>query len=131
MNPLSRRELLWASGLGFGSLALSYLLASEGQSAETKGADLKPKKPHFTPKAKSVILLVQNGGPSQMDLFDPKPQLTKKAGQSFTAETFQKGNTDKLLASPLKFKKYGKCGTEMAEILPHLGGVADDFCLVR
>jgi hypothetical protein len=131
---LSRRDLLRASGLGFGSLVLSYLLHSEKVAAAEKSAnaaDLRPKPPHFPPRAKSVIMLVQNGGPSQMDLLDPKPDLNKQAGKTFSAETFQQGNVDKLLPSPLTFRRYGHCGTEMAEILPHLGGVADDYCLVR
>ena len=133
-NSLSRRALLRASSLGFGSLALSYLLnATEAQAdvPAIAGADLRPKKPHFAARAKSVIMLVQNGGPSQMDLLDPKPDLNKQAGKTFSAETFQQGNVDKLLPSPLPFRRYGHCGTEMAEILPHLGSVADDFCLVR
>ncbi len=133
-RPLSRREMLRTSGMGFGSLALSYLLNMEALPAAESlihRVDLRPKQPHFKPQATSVVLLVQNGGPSQMDLLDPKPELARQAGKTFTAETFQQGNVDKLLASPLKFKKYGHCGTEMAEILPHLGGVADDFCLLR
>ena len=91
-NPhiLSRRELLKNSGLGFGSLALASLLNSEGLFAADSGdapqagklfSDLLPRKGHFPGSAKAVIQLVQNGGPSQMDLFDPKPELTKRGGQ--------------------------------------------------
>jgi hypothetical protein len=76
-------------------------------------------------------MLMQNGGPSQVDLFDPKPELTKRAGQTMTVETFQTGNSDKLMASPLEFRRYGASGIAMARILPHLGSVADDLCLVR
>lgn len=76
-------------------------------------------------------MLVQNGGPSQMDLFDPKPELAKRAGQTMTVETFQKGNSDKLMPSPLSFQKYGQCGLDMANILPGLGSVADELCVVR
>lgn len=133
-KPLSRRALLRASSLGFGSVALSYLLNAEKTPAAehvNTGSDLRPKQPHFAPRAKSVIMLVQNGGPSQMDLLDRKPDLNKQAGKTFSAETFQQGNVDKLLPSPLPFRRYGHCGIEMAEILPHLGAVADDFCLVR
>jgi uncharacterized protein DUF1501 len=122
---MTRRQLLAASALGFGSLALTQLLhADDAGSRQTR-------QPHFAPRAKAVIMLVQNGGPSQMDLFDPKPGLAKRAGQTMTVETFQQGNSDKLMASPLEFRKYGAAGIEMATILPHLGSVADDFCLVR
>ena len=133
MPAISRRRLLAASALGFGSLALAHLLhAEEGTSgARTHGPGAADLKPHFPAKAKAVIMLVQNGGPSQMDLFDPKPALARRAGQTMSVETFQMGNSDKLMPSPLEFKKYGQCGVEMATILPHLGAAADDFCLVR
>jgi Protein of unknown function (DUF1501) len=120
---LTRRELLQASGLGFGGLALSALAQAEEEH-----------KPHFEPRAKAVIMLVQNGGPSQMDLFDPKPELTKKAGivHGTKVETFQKGSeANKLLGTPFTFRAYGKCGMELSEVIPHLGSVADDVCLVR
>jgi hypothetical protein len=132
---LTRRALLETSGLGFGLLALRYLThADQLRAAEPRAGDtlvLEPKSPHFEPRAKSVIMLVQNGGPSQMDLFDPKPDLTRHAGKAMTVETFQIGNSDKLMASPLKFQRYGQSGVEMASILPHLGSIADDVCLVR
>lgn len=120
---LSRRELLQASGLGVGSLFLKCLVSSEATASDDG--------PHLAPRAKSVIMLVQNGGPSQMDLFDPKPELATQAGKTMTVETFQKGNSDKLMASPLEFRRYGQCGMEMSTLLPHLGSVADDLCLVR
>jgi hypothetical protein len=133
---LSRRDILAMSGLGFGSLAFAWLsAASETPARAAAGAsDLRAKAPHAQPPAKSIIMLVQNGGPSHMDLFDPKPGLTKHAGQTYSerVEMFQKGSeANRLLASPLRFRKYGRCGMEMAEILPHLGSVADDLCLVR
>ncbi len=126
---LSRRELLEASGLGLGAVVLSYLLkAGEVSAIEQHGeTQVLP----LAPRAKAVIMLVQNGGPSQMDLFDPKPELTRQAGKTMTVETFQKGNSDKLMASPLTFRAYGECGMEMTTLLPHLGSVADELCLVR
>ena len=131
----SRREMLQTSGLGFGMLALSYLAGAESaRSAEREARGLKPRAAHFTGKANAVIMLMQNGGPGQMDLFDPKPALAKYDGKVYEerVEMFQKGSeANKLLASPLKFKKYGKCGMEMAEVIPHLGSVADEICLVR
>ena len=128
---MTRRQLLAASALGFGSLALTHLLSADDtvnrrDHTASLGVDAGVNRP-----AKAVIMLVQNGGPSQMDLFDPKPELAKRAGQTMSVETFQQGNSDKLMPSPLEFTKYGASGMEMATILPHLGSIADDFCLVR
>ena len=133
-NPpwMSRRDMLQASGLGLGSLALSFLLDEEARAAA--GADLKPRAGHFRGRARAVIMLVQNGGPSQMDLFDPKPDLKKYEGKVHAekVEMFQKGSeANKLLASPWKFRRRGRCGMELSEALPHLGAVADELCLVR
>jgi hypothetical protein len=134
-SMLSRRELLERSGLGFGGLALAALL---GDSAVARGGDaprtdLAPRHGHFPARAKAVIQLMMNGGPSPMDLFDPKPELTRRHGQAMqgSVETFQKGNTNTLMASPFRFRRYGECGMELAEVMPHLGGVADMLCLVR
>ena len=110
-------------------------LAHGGESAKAgaRAFDLTPKPPHFAPRAKAVILLFQNGGPSQMDLFDRKPELQKRDGQSYgrKVEVLQPGNSDKLAASAFKFRRYGRSGMEFSELLPHLGGVADDLCLIR
>jgi hypothetical protein len=131
--------MLRLSGLGFGSLALSYLLHAEGVAGEGAPAggaipnDLRPRAGHFPARARAVIQLMQHGGPSQMDLFDPKPELQKRGGQAFgeDVETFQKGNTSTLLASPFRFHRRGQCGMELSEVLPHLGAVADEITLVR
>src|SRR5438874_7896510 len=78
----SRRDFLFRAGGGLGGIALSWLLARDGVAADTKSANpLAAKKPHFEPKAKSVIFLFMVGGPSQVDLFDPKPELTKQHGK--------------------------------------------------
>jgi hypothetical protein len=128
---LTRRQLLQASGLGFGTLALAGLLRGE----ETRAAsDLRPRPAHRPARAKAVILLMQNGGPSQMDLFDPKPELARRSGQvhGVRVEMFQTGSeANKLLGSPFRFHRRGRCGMELSEVLPHLGSVADDLCLVR
>lgn len=131
-NPVSRRQMLQTSALGFGALALSAMdtHAHENQ----KRSAFESRLSHFAARAKSVVFLMQNGGPGQMDLFDPKPDLTKHSGKVHVekVEMFQKGSeANKLMASPLKFRHYGRCGMEMAEILPHLGSVADDVCLIR
>jgi hypothetical protein len=140
---LSRRDLLRASGLGFGALALGCLLDDEARAAATASAsapsaipaiDLVAKRSQFPAEARSVIMLMQNGGPGQMELFDPKPDLARLAGQTYgeKVEMFQKGSeANKLLACPFKFRPAGQCGMELSEVIPHLAGVADDICLVR
>ncbi len=135
----SRRRFLRECGLGMGGLALASLLHSEGllagERAPERGMDLRPKPSHFPAQVKAVIQLVQDGGPSQVDLLDPKPELAKRNGQKLpanTVESFQPGSeTQTLLASPFKFHRRGQCGMEMCEHLPHLGTVADELCLIR
>jgi hypothetical protein len=132
---MTRREVLQASGFGFGSLALTYLLNAEGR-VEAEGLapqNLKPRPGHFPAKARAMVHFMQNGGPSQMDLFDPKPELQKRNGQPIpgSVEKYQKGNTDKLLATPFQFHKRGRCSMELSEALPHLGTIADEITLVR
>lgn len=128
---LNRRQLLETSALGFGALALSAM--TQNACAEQHGGDVTGDR-HFPAPAKSVVFMMQNGGPGQMDLFDPKPDLTRHTGKVHVekVEMFQPGSEgNRLLGSPLKFRRYGSSGIEMAEILPHLGSVADDFCLIR
>ena len=127
----TRRDMLRTSALGFGALALSTIDQTAAQAA---ASPFSPQPSQFPAPAKNVIFMMQNGGPGQMDLFDPKPELTKFNGKIHVekVEMFQPGSEgNRLLATPLKFRRYGRCGTEMAEILPHLGSVADDFCLIR
>ena len=132
---LSRRALLQMSGFGFGDLALSQLMHEGVSAAETSArTDLQPRDAHFRAPAKAVIMLMQNGGPGQMDLFDEKPALKKREGKVHVekVEMFQPGSEfNRLLAGPFKFRRFGQSGLNMAEVLPHLGGVADDLCLVR
>lgn len=138
---VSRREFLTRAGLGVGSLALTFLLAQEAQ-ADVKKAPfnpLAPKKPMFAGKAKSVIFLFMYGGPSQMDTFDPKPDLTKYDGLTMAAarpnaekiKAFFGGSDTPLMRSPFAFQKYGKSGIEVSELFPHIGGCVDDLCFVR
>ncbi|MBM4073387.1 MAG: DUF1501 domain-containing protein [Planctomycetes bacterium] len=131
---ISRRQLLHASGLGFGALALEYLLQQRGAAHDTPSLDMRPRPAHFAAPARAIIMLVQNGGPSHMDLFDPKPELTRRDGQSHAdrLETFQRGSeAHRLLGTPFRFHKRGRCGMDMSEVLPHLGSIADDLCMVR
>jgi hypothetical protein len=127
--------MLRLSGLGFGSLALQFLMSQEQAAAAGQPAlDLRPKEPHFDPRARAVIMLMQNGGPSQMELFDPKPDLEKFHGKqhSLKVEMFQAGSEQNtLMKSVFPFRKYGQSGMELADVIPHIGGVADDICLVR
>ncbi len=117
-------------GTGFGSAAFAQLMAS---ASETPNSDpLAPKAPHFAPKAKHVIFLFLNGGPSQVDTFDPKPMLTKFNGQPMpTGNLKTERKTGNLLKSPFEFRKYGESGTEFSEIFPKLGACADDLCVIR
>lgn len=126
---VTRRDMLMSSALGMGWLASRFMA-----EAEDGGLKRAARKPHFAPRAKAVIMLVQNGGPGQMDFFDPKPDLGKHDGvvHREKVETFQKGSeSNKLLKSPFKFHRRGQCGVELSEVIPHIGEVADDICLVR
>ncbi len=138
----SRRHFLHASGLGPGTVALASLLHREGLlAAPVKPAtfgeerhDLTSKKPHFEPRAKAMISLFMMGGPSQMDLFDPKPMLTKYHGKKFPGEVKYDNlaqASSKCFGSPWKFQKHGQCGMEISELLPHLSKVVDDITLIR
>jgi hypothetical protein len=138
----SRRHFLHSNGFGLGTLALASLLEKDGLLAapvkpESFGEvryDLLPKKPHFEPQAKAMISLFMMGGPSQMDLFDPKPMLTKYHGQKFPGEVKYDNlaqASSKCFGSPWKFKKHGQCGMELSELLPSLSQVADEITLVR
>ncbi len=131
---INRRGFLNLAGGGIGLLALSHLLRRSTARADiTSPRPLTPRIPQHRPTAKSVILLFQNGGPSQMDLFDPKPELSKRQGEPYPGELEAHFHTQvrNLLASPFRFQKYGACGMELAELLPHTGGVADDITLIR
>jgi uncharacterized protein DUF1501 len=134
-HPLTRRELLLRSANGFGAAALAALLQNDGRAGDAAGAPdpFAPKKPHFPAKAKSVIFLFMNGGPSQVDTFDPKPLLEKYHGKPFPAkiEPTQFNNIGNTFACPWKFRRYGQCGLPVSDLFPHVGRCADDLCVVR
>lgn len=137
MKSLSRRELIFRAGAGFGGLALAALLDRDGLLADApqkRPNPLASRPSHFPAKAKSVIFLFMYGGPSQVDLFDPKPELARCHGKPMTGkgqiEVFF-GNPGNLMASPYKFKKYGESGAEVSELFPHVGARADDLCVIR
>ncbi|MCS6849823.1 MAG: DUF1501 domain-containing protein [Gemmataceae bacterium] len=135
-RPASRREFLRRAGMGFGSIALTALLADDGLLADESGQPLAPKKPHFEPRAKRVIFLFMSGGPSHLELFDPKPELQRLHGQrlpeSFGPVKTRRGvDKNKLLATRRTFRKHGEAGIEMSDWLPHLATCADDLCVLR
>lgn len=129
---LNRRAFLGLASGGLGALALAHLAAAE-ESLPTRLDPLAPRQPHGAAKARAVICLFQHGGPSQMDLFDPKPELTKQHGKPHPDKLEVHFHTQqgKLLASPFRFSKCGDSGMELSELLPHTTRIADDITLVR
>jgi len=136
--PLSRRQMLRQFANGFGMLGLAGLL-HENPFSRAFAADapavnpLSVKPPQFPAKAKRVIFLFMSGGPSHVDLFDPKPKLAEMQGQPlpFAKPKLERTKTGNLLASPWSFARHGQSGTAVSELLPHLAGCVDDLCLIR
>ncbi|MSR53620.1 MAG: DUF1501 domain-containing protein [Gemmataceae bacterium] len=135
---LARRDFLRRSAHGFGALALSTLLAEEAAAAPSKAVinPFLPKKPHFEAKAKSVIFLFMEGGPSHVDLVDPKPELTRMNGTPLPARfgkilTAMGTGGNNLLGSRHKFSKCGQSGLDFSDWLPHMSTCADDFAVLR
>src|SRR5690349_2648044 len=137
MNPfaLSRREMLTRCGVGMGLLGLTQLLGDAGLLAAEAKADvnpLAPRKPHFPAKAKRVIHIFANGGPSQVDTFDPKPLLDRYAGQPLPhGHLPTERPTGAAFPSPFAFKKFGQSGTEVSELFPRVAEHVDDIAVIR
>jgi hypothetical protein len=139
--PPTRRQFLTENAMGIGAVALAWLNAQQQAGAtptkllkEAAHFDVKPKLPHFAPRAKAMISLFQHGGPSHVDLFDPKPELTRMSGSDYPGEvefSFINSASKALFGSPWRFAKHGQCGTEVSELLPHLAEIVDDICLIR
>ncbi len=130
--PLSRREFLSRSGMGFGMLGLSSVLAQGGQLGANANNPLLPRPPHFAPRARHVIHIFLNGGPSHVDTFDPKPLLTKYDGRELpTPKLITERQTGAAFGSPFQFQKYGQSGIEISELFSHVGEHADDLCVIR
>lgn len=131
---LSRRDLLKTASCGFGYLALAGLAAQQAAAESTSAFEnpLAPKTPHFPAKAKRVIFLFMQGGPSHVDTFDYKPQLIADDGKPSVAQNgnANKGNR-KLLKSPWEFKQHGESGLWISELFPHLAKHADKLCLLN
>lgn len=125
----TRREMLTHSSYGLGAMALWHLLAKDGRSAAAQ--------PHFTPRAKNVIFLFMMGGPSHLDLLDPKPKMAALHGQpipeslTMPKKSATGGILETVQASPRTFQRSGQCGTEFSDLLPHTAALADEICLIR
>jgi len=134
-RPLTRREMLVRCAQGFGSLAFMALLGE--QSARASGPNAPnpwaPRQPHFRPRARRVIFLYMDGGPAQMDTFDPKPKLREYHGQPFPMrmEATQFNDNGNTLAGPWAFQNYGQSGLPVSDLFPHVGRCADDLCVIR
>jgi hypothetical protein len=137
----TRRQFLTRNTMGIGSLALAWLLQHEKLLGTPKNMprgqprfDLRPKKSHFEPRAKAMISLFMHGGPSHMDLTDPKPELQRCNGMNYGGSvqySFANEASRKLMGSPWKFTKHGQCGMDFSELLPHTSKIADELCLIR
>jgi hypothetical protein len=130
----NRRDFLKYSGAGFGWLALQSLLAAD--KPKTGINPLAVKEPHYPARAKAVIFLFMEGGPSHIDLCDPKPELTRQHGKPLPASfgkvvTAMGTGSNKLLAAPRKWAKHGQSGLEFSEWLPNIAKHADDWCILR
>jgi hypothetical protein len=127
---VSRRNFLARSAHGIGAMALWQLLSSEGRAR-----GIAP--PHFAARAKNVIFIFMAGGPSHLDLFDPKPKMTALHGQPMpkslvdAKKSATGGVLETVMASPRQFQRHGQSGVEFSELLPHTGALVDDLCLIR
>ncbi len=136
MLPMSRRQMLATAGTGFGMLGLHALLSAAEKDYKTTPPDssnpLAARPAHFKAKAKHIIHVFANGGPSQVDTWDPKPALAKYAGKSLPSTNLKtERKTGAAFPSPFKFKKYGKSGLEISELFEKTAAHADDLCVVR
>src|SRR6185369_2020007 len=134
---LTRRDFLRRCGMGMGALGLGALTAQNGLLAPVARAEssinpLAPKAPQFRARAKRVIHIFLNGGPSHVDTFDPKPALEKYANQPLPAGNLPtERKTGAAFPSPFKFQKYGQSGIEVSELFPRVAESIDDICVIR
>ncbi|MEM8735934.1 MAG: DUF1501 domain-containing protein [Planctomycetota bacterium] len=136
LNGINRRQALQRCGIGFGALALHDILSQEQSVSAADAArgdnPLLPRSPHFPAKAKRVIHIFANGGPSHVDTFDPKPSLEKYAGQPMPGKTPRtERKTGALFPSPFKFNNCGESGTPVSELFQHTAKHIDDICVIR
>ncbi len=133
----TRRDFLTSSSCGLGSAGLASLLAEDGLLAADPNP-LSTRPTHFEPRAKACIFIFMAGAPSHLDLFDPKPKLNQLHGQPMPDDklkdvrfAFIKKDSVRLMGTKRTFRPHGECGTEFSDLLPHIGGCADDLLLVR
>ncbi len=137
LDLLNRRAFFQRSGLGIGAMALGSLMRNESAQAATASNPLAAHAARFAPKAKRIIYLHMIGAPSQLDLFDPKPELVKRDGEACPDSLLKGrrfafiGGEMKLSGSKFKFGRHGQSGQHMSELLPHLAGVADEIAVIR
>ncbi len=128
----SRRDFLNRCGMGFGALGLGSLLGSDLLGKQPQAiSSLDPRAPHFAAKAKRVIHIFANGGPSQVDTFDPKPLLREWHGRRLPVQLKTERITGAAMGSPFEFKPYGQSGTEVSELFSHVGECVDDIAVIR
>ncbi|HVJ85474.1 MAG TPA: DUF1501 domain-containing protein, partial [Caulifigura sp.] len=135
-DSVSRRQWLARAGGGFGGLALAAMLADDARAATSLESPFAPKKTHHEPRARRVISLFMHGGPSHVDLFDPKPDLLKFAGQPIPDSYGEVMTRRKVAKNPLlgpvkPFRPRGESGLEVSDFLPHMATMADDLCVIR
>ena len=134
-RPLTRRAMLTQCAAGFGSLALTSLLSQKSEAAIVSPSNnpLAPKPTHFPAKVRSVIFLYMDGGPSQVDTFDPKPRLSAEDGKPFgmKMEPTQFNNNGNTLGSPWEFRQYGQSGIPVSSLFPYVAQCADDLAVIR
>src|SRR5438105_3795025 len=135
LPTLSRRDFLLRAGGGFGTIALASMLAEQEARGQSRNA-LAPRQPHHAAKAQRVIFLFMSGGPSHLELFDPKPDLQRLHGQPLP-ESFGPVATrrnvarNRLLGTRRTFQRYGQAGIEVSDLLPNVAECADDLCVLR
>jgi hypothetical protein len=135
----SRREFLWEVGGGFAGLALIDLLSRDGffagrAAGQAPASPLAPREPHFPVRAKHAIFLFMNGGPSQVDTFDPKPALTRLHGTAYRGDTPIGSNgrpVGHLMQTPFTFRGHGQCGLPISSLYPNVSRYADELCVIR
>ena len=133
---VTRREMLQRATVGLGGMGLAAIMADLGLTGPAGAAEplnpLSPKPPQFPATAKHVIHLFMNGGPSQVDTFDPKPELTRLHGQELPGEKLRtERKTGTAFKSPFGFQRYGQSGIEVSELFPNVGECIDDICVIR
>ena len=127
-SSTSRRDMLRTTACGFGSLALAGLCRDS-----VAAPSMVAKEPHLPPKAKRVIFLFMQGGPSQIDTYDPKPRLDRDDGKQveFHVARTRKITPERVFKSPWRFRQYGECGQPVSELFPHMAQHVDDYCVIR